>query len=95
MPLAVRPGLHAVGHVLDQEQAPAAGLLAAGQLSVDVRFLGPYIGFGPALIGNRYDDLVGERGDLHEHGNVGTSFVAVLDGVHRGLRDGGLESFDH
>ena len=31
---------HGIDHVLDEEEAPAARLLLAGQLGLDVRFLG-------------------------------------------------------
>src|SRR5215204_3484384 len=85
--------VHIVDHVLDQEQSPAPGRLQALQLGLQVRRL--LVG-----VGNRSSTLVGDthrqvrlrREHLDLYGYLGTVVVAVLHGVHRRLRHGGLES---
>src|SRR5580704_12982931 len=90
--LAIGCYVHGVDHVADEEQAPAARALPAVQLLQQVRLFGRAGLLGrAALVADGDDDLVAVLGDLDLHRDLGAVLVAMLDGVHRGLGDRGLQ----
>src|SRR4051794_25994890 len=87
--------VHRIHHVLDQEQTPAARLLLAGKLLLDVG------GFGVGRdrtrqrpVGDAHDDRIGRRLDDDVDRNVALSLAAVLDRVHHTFADSRLEPLE-
>src|SRR5688572_23123747 len=69
--------VHRIDHVLDEEEAPPARLLVAGELALDVRDLGVRgDGSGQASIGDPDDDVLGGRGDLDVEWHVRIALAA-------------------
>ena len=94
--LAIGCYVHGVDHVADEEQAPAARALLAVQLLDQVGLLGLAgdQGHFAALVGDGHDDLGAVLNNLDLHGDLRAVLVAVLDRVHGGLGDRGLEAFE-
>src|SRR2546423_13304628 len=93
MPL-VACDAYVVDHLLDQEKAPPTRLLQAGQLRLEIgrRCLGDIA--AAAEVGDAHDDVTVVRADLEPYWQLGAPLVPVLDRVHRGLGDGGLEPLE-
>src|SRR5258705_6530123 len=64
--------VHRIHHVPDQEEAPAARLLLAGELALDIGLLG-VVGdrAGQGVVGDAHDDRVGGGLDLDVDRNLG------------------------
>src|SRR5216683_4929477 len=95
VPLAVGRYVHRVDHVSDKEQSPAARALVTVELPDEIGLLGVRarlggVGFA-ALVGDRHDDLVAVLGHLDLDRDLRAVAVAVLDRVHGGLGDRGLD----
>src|SRR6266851_1530506 len=98
VPLAVGRYVHRVDHVADEEQSPAAGALVAVELLDEIGLLGSRARLGSvdlaALVGDRHDDLVAVLGHLDLDRDLRAVAVAVLDRVHGGLGDRGLQPLE-
>src|SRR6185503_14077712 len=80
-----------VNHLLDQEQTPAAGLLAAFELRLQIRLLRLGELAGVASVGDLHAQAIGRAEHANRDRQIGPVLVAVLHRVHRGLRDRGLQ----
>src|SRR5713101_3449223 len=83
-----------VDHVLDEEEAPPAGLLQAGEFRLEIggRRLGDVA--TAAEIGDAHDDVTIVRADLETDRQLGAALIPVLDRIHRRLGNSGLESLE-
>src|SRR5438093_6651762 len=90
-PRSVGAHVHVVDHVLDQEETPAARLLFAGELRLEIRPRGLGHRAVAAAVRDADEQLVVGRQDLHADRHVLTEAIAVLDGVHRGFADRRLD----
>ena len=80
-----------VDHVLDEEQPPPTSCLQAGQLQLEVG------GVGDDVLDPSAESLISRRVPARsQHDDIDRQVcpvvVAVLDGIHRRLRRGGLEA---
>src|ERR1700684_2314512 len=93
VPLAVGRYIHRVDHVADEEQPPAARALVAVQLLDEIRLLMVAVaGVRLAtLVADGDGDVIAVAGNLDLDRDLGAVPVAVLDRVHGGLGDRGLE----
>jgi hypothetical protein len=87
--------VHGIDHVTDEEQAPASWTLLTLEFAGEIRDFGlalrPAFVFPAAMVGDRDDDLGTRLEDLDADGKVRAAAIPVLYGVHRRLRDCGLE----
>src|SRR3954452_345835 len=86
------PDVRLVDHLLDQEQAPPARRLLAGELRLDVRRLGRGELERAAVVDHLHAQAIGGAQDAYRDGAVGAVRAAVLHRVHRGLSDRGLQA---
>src|SRR5712692_4361612 len=102
VPLAIGRYVHRVDHVADEEQSPAARALAAVKLLDEIGLLvfasagaiaiaGVFLA---ALVADRDDDLLAVLGHLDLDRDLRAVPVAVLDRVHGGLGDRGLQPLE-
>src|ERR1039457_6173927 len=84
--------VHAVDHVADEEQSPAARPLLALELRQQVRlFDRSGGGVLTAEVADGDDDVVAVLDHLDVHRDLRAALVAVLDGIHGGFGHGRLE----
>ena len=87
--------VHGIDHVTDEEQAPASWtfltLEFAGEIGDFGLALKPAFVFPAAVVGDRDDDLGARLEDLDADVKVRAAAIPVLYGVHRRLRNRGLE----
>src|SRR5215208_2799868 len=83
-----------VNHLLDQEQAPAARLLATLELRLKVRGLGFWQLAGVAAVGHLNEHALRGEQYADRYRPIGAVLVAVLHRVHRGLGNRRLQALD-
>src|SRR5579884_3902543 len=74
--------IHLIHHVLDEEEAPAARTLQAGELGIQIGDLGVLGNVRLTLVGDANDEIIGRVQHLDGDRHVLLVMVAVLHGVH-------------
>src|SRR5262249_12289038 len=80
-----------VDHVLDEQEPPASRLLEPFQLRLEIGNLCLTGGAAERVVGDRDRQHASTCLDVDLDRELLATLVPVLDGVHRRLRDGGLQ----